>query len=211
VPRACLQAVPGGRWAWGIATSQPFQTDLCAMWGACECTTEMADAAGDHRRSSQFDSSVRVEGRAVSRGDVCETLRCRGGVGGSFHRASWPRSWPTPRSASARSRMRSERGCRQRACVSSPLSDLTPRAVDCDVASPRALAAVCRSSCRRSGSGPDHRTVPRVPCTVLSIYFSSAFPARRVSANLITTVPIYILLAFTPAVDRIHLTGSDLL
>jgi hypothetical protein len=78
VPRACLQTVPGGRWAWGIATSQPFQTDLCAMWGACECTTEMADAAGDHRRSSQFDSSVRVEGRAVSRGDVCETLRLGG-------------------------------------------------------------------------------------------------------------------------------------
>ena len=79
MPRACLQAVPGRRWAWGIATSQPFQTDLCAMWGACECTTEMADCG---RRSSQFDSSVRVEGRAVSRGDVCETLRCRGGGGG---------------------------------------------------------------------------------------------------------------------------------
>jgi len=193
--RACRQSqVDVGRGA-----SQPFQTDLCAMWGACECTTEMADCG---RRSSQFDSSVRVEGRAVSRGDVCETLRCRGGGWGSFHRASWPRSWPTPRSASARSRMRSERGCRQRACVSSPLSDLTPRAVDCDVASPRALAAVCRSSCRRSGSGPDHRTVPPVPCTVLSIYFSSAFPPRGgLFRQPIST--IYITGRLRPAVDRI--------
>ena len=164
-------------------------------------SSEMADCG---RRSSQFDSSVRVEVRAVSRGDVCETLRCRGGVGGSFHRASWPRSWPTPRSASARSRMRSERGCRQRACVSSPLSDLTPRAVDCDVASPRALAAVCRSSCRRSGSGPDHRTVPRVPCTVLSIYFSSAFPARRVSANLLVRFTLLV-------VYDLRWTGSPLI
>jgi hypothetical protein len=73
----------------------------------------LGEHIGDGRRSSQFDSSVRVEGRAVSRGDVCETLRCReGGV---------VPSWPTPRSASARSRMRSERGCRQRACVCSRL------------------------------------------------------------------------------------------